>query len=147
MSLRRSHPDLYLTTSDGSSGEELVLESARAKYVTDWSPDGRFLLFRASDATTNLELWTLPVGGDGKPLPFRRGFLRSRATASFRPTGGGWPTPRTRPGRSEIYVAPFPGPGSSWKVSTAGGTEPRWRRDGKELFYLAPDGKLMVGRT
>jgi hypothetical protein len=47
-------------------------------------------------------------------------------------------------GKWEIYVAPFPGPGGNWKVSSAGGSEPRWRRDGKELFYLAPDGKLMV---
>ena len=143
MSLRRSHPDLYLTTSDGSSGEELVLESARAKYVTDWSPDGRFLLFRASDATTNLELWTLPVGGDGKPVPFRRASY-GLSHGQFSPDGKWIAFASNETGRTEIQVTPFPGPGSSWKVSTAGGTEPRWRRDGKELYYLAPDGKLMV---
>ena len=47
-------------------------------------------------------------------------------------------------GKSEIHVAPFPGLGGNWKISTAGGAEPRWRNDGKELFYLAPDGKLMA---
>ena len=47
-------------------------------------------------------------------------------------------------GKWEIYATPFPGPGSSWKVSDAGGSEPRWRGDGKELYYLAPDGKLMA---
>ena len=143
MSLRRSHPDLFLATSDGSTGEELVLESERAKYVTDWSPDGRFLLFRASDATTNLELWTLPVGGDGKPVPFRRASY-GVSHGQFSPDGRWIAYASNETGRSEIHVAPFPGPGSSWKISTAGGTEPRWRRDGKELFYLAPDGKLMV---
>jgi Tol biopolymer transport system component len=143
MSLRRSHPDIYVTASDGASGEELVLESGRAKYVTDWSPDGRFLLFRASDATTNLELWTLPVGGDGKPIPFRRASY-GVGHGQFSPDGRWIAYASNETGRSEIHVAPFPGPGSSWRVSTAGGTEPRWRRDGKELYYLAPDGKLMV---
>lgn len=47
-------------------------------------------------------------------------------------------------GKFEIYVQPFPGPGGKWQVSTAGGTSPAWRRDGKELFYLEPDGKLMA---
>ena len=143
MSLRRSHPDIFLTRSDGSSGEELVLESANAKYVTDWSPDGRFLLFRVSDVATNLELWTLPIGGDGRPNPFLRAAY-GVSHGQFSPDGRWVAYVSNESGRSEIHVAPFPGPGSSWKISTAGGTEPRWRRDGTELFYLAPDGKLMV---
>ena len=143
MSLRRSHPDIFLSKSDGSSGEEISLESGQAKYVTDWSPDGRLLLFRASDATTNLELWTMPVGGDGKPIPFRRASY-GVSHGQFSPDGRWVAYVSNETGRSEIHVSPFPGPGSSWRVSTAGGTEPRWRRDGKELFYLAPDGKLMV---
>ena len=47
-------------------------------------------------------------------------------------------------GRNEIYVRPFPGPGGQWQISTGGGTSPRWRSDGKELYYLAPDNKLMA---
>jgi Tol biopolymer transport system component len=143
MSLRRAHPDLFVTRSDGSTAEELVLESDKAKYPTDWSPDGRFLLFRVADVATNLELWTIPVGGDRNPIPFRRASY-GMSHGQFSPDGRWVAYASNETGRSEIHVSPFPGPGSSWRVSTAGGTEPRWRRDGKELFYLAPDGKLMV---
>jgi Tol biopolymer transport system component len=103
--------------------------------VTDWSPDGPSS-FRASDATTNLELWILPVGGDGKPLPFRRASY-GVSHGQFSPDGKWVAFASNETGRSEIHVAPFTGPGNSWKISTAGGTEPRWRRR-KELFYLAP---------
>ena len=65
-------------------------------------------------------------------------------TGSFPRTGAGSPIVRTNSGRHEVYVRPFPGPGGQWQVSTMGGTGPRWRRDGKELYYIAADGRLMA---
>jgi Tol biopolymer transport system component/predicted Ser/Thr protein kinase len=143
MSIRGGSPDLYQRSSTGAGTEEPLHASERGKYTNDWSPDGRFLLFRAVDAKSNLELWSLPLGGDRKPTPF----LRSPFGVShgqFSPDGRWVAYTSNESGRWEIFVAPFPGPGGNWRVTSAGGTEPRWRRDGKELFYLAPDGKLMA---
>jgi Tol biopolymer transport system component len=143
MSLRHSHPDLYQKSSSGAGSEESIIQSERTKYPTDWSPDGKFILFRAVDATTNLELWTVPVGSSPKPIPFlKTTFGVSQGQFS---SDGRWVAySSNESGKWEIAVAPFPGPGGNWKVSPAGGSEPRWRRDGKELYYLAPDGKLMA---
>ena len=143
MSLRQGHPDLYQRSSSGAGSEEAILVSERTKYATDWSPDGRFILYRAIDATTNFELWTLPPDGDRKPIPF----MKTRfgvSNGQFSPNGRWVAYASNESGKWEIGVTPFPGPGGNWKVSSAGGSEPRWRRDGKELFYLAPDGRLMV---
>jgi Tol biopolymer transport system component len=143
VSLRQGHPDLYQRSSSGAGSEEAILRSERAKFATDWSPDGRFILYRVIDATTNFELWALPVGGDRTPIPFMKATFGA-SNGQFSPDGRWVAYSSNESGKWEIGVTPFPGPGGNWKVSGAGGSEPRWRRDGKELFYLAPDGKLMA---
>ncbi len=143
ISIRQGHSDVYQKSSSGAGSEEPILQSERTKYPTDWSLDGRFILYRALDAKTNLELWVLPVAGDRKPIPFIKTTF-GVSHGQFSPDGRWVAHSSNESGKWEIYVAPFPGPGGNWKVSSAGGSEPRWRRDGKELFYLAPDGKLMA---
>jgi Tol biopolymer transport system component len=143
MSIRQGHADVYAKSSRGGGVEEIVIQSIRTKYPSDWSPDGRSILFRASDAKSNLELWTVPVAGEHSPVPFiQTGFGVSNG--QFSPDGRFVAYASNESGRREIYVAPYPGPGGNWKVSSEGGTEPRWRRDGRELFYVAPDGYLMA---
>ena len=78
-----------------------------------------------------------------RPSFWRRIVLPSTSTTS-RPTGGGLRIVSTESGRFEVYVQPFRRPGQVVRVPTAGGGQPRWRGDGKELFYLAPDGTLMT---
>ncbi len=117
--------------------------SERSKYACDWSPDGRLILYRAMDPDTNMELWALPLEGDKVPIPFIKTPF-GVTQGQFSPDGRWVAYASNESGKWEIYVAPFPGPGGNWKVSSAGGSEPRWRRDGKELFYLAPDAKLMA---
>ena len=95
------------------------------------------------DPKTGLDLWVLPLFGERKPFPFvNTNFEES--LGQFSPDGRGVAYTSNESGRFEVYVQPFPGPGGKWQVSTGGGIAPRWRRSGKELFYIAPDGKLMA---
>lgn len=104
---------------------------------------GRFFLYSRSDSRTRADLEVLPLIGERKPFPFVKGDF-DEAIGRFSPDGR-WVAYRSNEtGRNEVYVQPFPGPGGKLQVSTNGGTQPRWRSDGKELFYLAPDAKLVA---
>ena len=121
----------------------MLLEDNLDKYPTSWSPDGRFILYRTGGGQTGSELFVLPLSGDRKPVPFLNTQF-NEGFGQFSPDGR-WVAYRSNEsGRNEIYVAPFPGPGGKWQISTAGGDRPRWRHDGTEIFYLAPDNKLMA---
>jgi Tol biopolymer transport system component len=146
---RKGHFDLYQKASSGSGAEQELLVDSRDKYPIDWSPDGRFILFGVgATGATAYDLWVLPLFGDRKPFPFLQtpfGEVSGRFSQDVR-----WIAyvSDESAGRSEVYVAPFSGrgetPASKWQISTTGGTQPRWRNDGKEIFYLAPDKRLMA---
>lgn len=139
--------DLYQKRADGSGSAEVLLQSAGdTKLPTSWSRDGRFILYWSS--RNNGDLMVLPISdtqkpGDRKPFPFVSTPFREQQ-GSFSPDGKWVAYQSIESGRFEIYVRPFPGPGGQWQVSTGGGTSPRWRADGKELYYLAPDDELMA---
>jgi eukaryotic-like serine/threonine-protein kinase len=144
--------DLYQKLASGVKDEELLLQSNENKFPTSWSRDGRFLLYMAPDPKTIKEqLWVLPLEGDKKPFLFLR-TESNNAEGQFSPDGHWVAYVSDESGRSEIYVRTFsPGSaagssdvGGKWLISTDGGTDPRWRRDGKELYYAALDGKLMA---
>jgi Tol biopolymer transport system component len=101
------------------------------------SRDGKYLL-----AVKNTELWYL-TSRDWQSKPFlqAKGSIRN---AQFSPDGKWVAYSSNETGNWEIYVSPFPGANSKWQVSREGGEEPRWRRDGKELFYLSREGKMMA---
>jgi Tol biopolymer transport system component/predicted Ser/Thr protein kinase len=138
---RKGASDLYQKPADGSGREELLLESADTKRPDSWSPDGRFILYWS--AQNNGDLIVLPVTGDRKPYAFLSTPFNEQ-NGVFSPDGKWVAYQSNESGRNEIYVRPFPGPGGQWQVSTGGGIMPRWRADGKELYYLAPDLKLMA---
>jgi len=144
--------NLYQKAASGAGEEELLLKTTSNKWTTDWSPDGRFLLYTELDPKTRADLWVLPPSSETrnaerKPMPFLRTEFDER-NARFSPDGRWVAYQSNESGRDEIYVRGFspgePGSRGQWQVSTGGGLEPRWRGDGKELFYLAPDRKLMA---
>jgi len=141
---RKGNYDLFLKPSSGTGAEEeLVLASAFTKLPIDWSLDGRFLLYVYGDPKNGWDLAALPITGDRKPIVVVSTPFEERG-GQFSPDGRWVAYQSNESGRFEIYVQPFPAPGDKWQVSIAGGTDPRWRPDGKELFFLAPDAKLMA---
>jgi dipeptidyl aminopeptidase/acylaminoacyl peptidase len=135
--------DLYVKSTAAPEGEQLLLATAQNKSATDWSLDGRFILFRSVDPTLSHDLWALPLDGDKKPFPVvRTGFVEPHG--QFSPDRQWVAYQSNESGRAEVYIQPFPGPGAKTRISTNGGAQMRWRRDGKELFYLALDGRLMA---
>jgi len=139
---RNGSYDLYEKLSTGAGPEKALLTSPLAKGPSDWSPDGKFLLYWQEDPKTKLDLWVLPMVGDHTPRPFVEG-ESNQLRGQFSPNGKWVAYQSDESGQSEIYVQAFPGPGGTWPVSTTGGHSPRWARNGSELYYIRADGKLM----
>ena len=135
---------LMLKNANGTGQEEAPLQSQYTVYMNDWSPDGRYLVYTQQNAEGRFELWLLPLTGERKPQPFiKTAFNDSQGGVS---PGSNWIayTSDESGGLNEVYVTSFPTAGTRWRVSSSGGSFPRWSRDGKELFYRALDGTLMV---
>ncbi len=138
--------DLYQKAASGSGQDALLFKSDYYKFSTDWSRDGRFIIYRQMDPKTKHDVWVLPVGpqaGEQNPFPF----LQTEANESgavLSPDGQSIAYSSDESGRYEIYVQSFPGGGGKRQISNAGGLGPHWRDDGRELYYHAPDGKLMA---
>ena len=142
-SYRNGKYGLYLKASDGSGTEEPLLETVdRIRFPTDWSPDGKFLTY-IEGAQGGWAIWMLPLDGERKPFLLHKSQFAERE-ASFSPDGKWVSYCSNESGDYKVYVVPFPGPGGKWQVSPAGGCGPRWRRDGKEIFYLSSDNKMMA---
>ncbi|HTS34975.1 MAG TPA: protein kinase [Candidatus Solibacter sp.] len=123
----------------GEEREVLHIDNKNGSQIAlcDWSPDGRYLLYRTgtSGEGDGFDLWALPLFGDRKPLPYLTG-PGDQLYAEFSPDGKWVAYTSTETGRAEIYVAPFPATGAKWQITSTGGAYPRWRRDGKAIFYL-----------
>jgi Tol biopolymer transport system component len=140
---RSAPPFLHQKAVSGGELEVLLPSNGTMHWATDWSPDGRFILYADRNPDTNWDLWVLPLGGERKPFPFLRTRFREML-ATFSPDGRCVAFVSEESGRPEVYVQPFQHPGEKHRVSTAGGSLPRWRRDGKELFYVSHDNQLMA---
>jgi Tol biopolymer transport system component len=128
-----------------AGGTEIaLLQTSAVSMLSDWSPDGRFILYTSLGSETGADLSVLPLDGDRKPFSF----LTTRFAeiwGQFSPDGHWVAYQSNEAGqRYEIYLRPFPVADGQWQVSMAGGVSPRWAPDGKELYYFAPDGKLMA---
>ena len=132
---------LYEKATDGTADERLVL--AKAAQPTDWSRDGSLLLFQQRDLKTAADLWVLPIGRGQEPSPVVRTDFDERG-GQFSPDGRWIAYASTESGRSEVYLQPFPGPGAKLPISVDGGAQVRWRADGRELFFIGLDDRLMA---
>jgi serine/threonine protein kinase len=154
---RKGAFDIYQKSLTGAGSEDLVLATPQNKGVSDWSPDGRFVLYRSPGKATGFDIWAVPMSGanaspegrshqemDGerKPVPVVQTDSEER-DGQFSPDGKWIAYQSNESSRMEIWVQSFPGPGARLQVSTNGGAQVRWRPDGKELFYIALDGQLM----
>jgi Tol biopolymer transport system component len=144
---RKGHYDLYRKNADLTGAEELLYADDMTKIPSSWSPDGRFLLYTANSPKTGLDIWVLPMtsqpGTAPKPYPWLQTEFME-ANAVFSPDGKWVAYSSNESGDTQVYVAPFPGPGGKRQVSTAGGGYPHWRADGKEIFYNRADNRLMA---
>jgi eukaryotic-like serine/threonine-protein kinase len=139
---RKGAHDLYGKPAADTGREEVLLPAPETEVAMDWSRDGRFLLYMVVNPTP-YSLWALPLHGDQKPFRVMQ-TDSDRSFGQFSPDGKMIAYSSTESGRWEIYVQPFPGPGTKSLVSMAGGISARWGPEGKELFYIALDDRLMA---
>jgi eukaryotic-like serine/threonine-protein kinase len=129
---------------DQTTADEPLLESEDSALPTDWSADGRFIAYTiAKTFPVRSDIWVLPLFGDRKPFPLVQTAF-SESSAVFSPDGRWIAYTSSESGQPNVYVQPFPGGGRKYPVSRDGGGQPVWRADGKELFFIGPDGSMMA---
>jgi eukaryotic-like serine/threonine-protein kinase len=129
--------------SNGTGAEEALLKDESIKIPSGLSPDGRSLLYVSRGSAADFDLLILPLSGDRKPFPFIKTPYNELA-GRFSPDGEWVAYQSNESGDYEVYVAPFPATGLKVRISTHGGFWPVWRGDGMEIFYLAPDNRMMA---
>ena len=139
--------DLYQSPSTATSalaGDALLVDRD-AKWPVSWSADGRHVLYVVNGQRTGNDILVLPLSGDKTPYPFKQ-TAQSENWAAFSPDGRWVAYSSDESGTAEVYVSAFPPPASGRKslVSTSGGTQTRWRRDGKELYFLSSDRQIVA---
>jgi Tol biopolymer transport system component len=134
---------IYRKLASGAGDEELLVPAKSLAVPKSWSPDGKTLVYTQINPGTGADLMAIAVNGDRKPFPV----VQTNATedqGQFSPDGHWLAYTSNESGQAEVYVIPFPpAPGAKWLVSRGGGVAPRWRRDGKELFYISSESKMM----
>jgi serine/threonine protein kinase len=142
---------LYRKLASGAKEEELLLLSSETKFVTSWSSDGKFLIYTSINQKTKNDLWVLPLEGRSHATPLLHSEY-NEDDGQFSPDTRWIAYISDESGRDEVYVREFyeslgkvpGGAAGKWPVSQRGGKGPRWRGDGKELYYHAPDGNIMA---
>ena len=139
---RLGQRNLYVKDATGARQEELLLQSDVEKNCLDWTADGKYLLYNNGPGNKR-DVWALPLTGDRKPFAVVHG-PGNQSEVRISPNGKWAAYTSNENGRQEIYVQSFPQGEGKWQVSTAGGADPQWRRDGKELFYVQSNALMAV---
>jgi Tol biopolymer transport system component len=136
--------NLYQKATSGTGKDELLLPSSNTKVPTQWSHDGRFIVYTELDPKTRGDIWVLPIkDGERKAIPFLHSEF-NEYQGQLSPDSHWMAYTSDETGQAEVYVRPFPAGERQWNISIAGGDQPRWRGDGKELFFVGADGKMMA---
>jgi Tol biopolymer transport system component len=133
--------DPFEKPANGAADEQPRLVTPQDKEPLSWSP--QFLLYAVQDPKTRSDLFALPLVGEPKPVPVATTSF-DEVQGQFSPDGRWVAYASNESGPYEIYIRPFPSSGGKWQVSTGGGVAPRLRHDGHELFYVAPDNRMMA---
>ena len=135
---------LYQKATVGGAIEELLLSTGVNGRATDWSADGKIIAY--SQQESSVDIWLLPLDGDRKPVVYLKSGANEQ-NGRFLPDSTAAPRfmayQSDESGQNQIYIQAIPA-GAKFQVSTEGGTVPSWRRDGRELYYLSPDNRLMA---
>ncbi|MGI8783215.1 MAG: protein kinase domain-containing protein [Acidobacteriota bacterium] len=142
-SFRTGQAGLFSKASDGSGNEEMLLSGGDRQFPSSWSQDGQLLAYHETSSQTSGDIWILPMKGDRKPRVFLNTPSDERCPV-FSPDGKWLAYSSNATGRKEIYVQPYPGPGGKWQISSEGGEQPLWARNGRELFYRNGDKVMIV---
>jgi eukaryotic-like serine/threonine-protein kinase len=138
-SSRKGKKDIYRKRADGVGGEEELLASSDDKNVDSLSPDGKYVLYNVTTPGRPMDIFMLPLTGQRNPAPFTPGSY-AKTSGQFSPDGRWIAYDSDESGQRQVFVQSAPGsgmPAGKWQVSSAGGSQAQWRRDGKELFFLA----------
>ena len=135
--------NLYQKLAGGAEDDDLLLRSGETMFPTSWSHDGRFLLYTVADPKNKNDIWVLSMEA-GHQRTRLLGTQYSESQAQFSPDSRWIAYTSDASGRNEVYVRAFPVAKEDFIVSRDGGSSPRWRGDGKELYYISTDGKVMA---
>jgi hypothetical protein len=133
---------IYRKATAGADHDELMHKIGRQTRILDWSRDGRYLVEDRTDGNSR-DIWVVPLFDDKQPFPYVRQAYRE-VFAKLSPNGQWLAYDSNEFDRIDVYVQTFPGPRGKWQISTNGGTRPVWSRDGKELYFISPDRKMMA---
>jgi hypothetical protein len=140
---RKGNADIYVKNANGTGTETPLLETSANESIEDWSKDGRYIVYKQGPEGSEA-IWALPLFGDKKPFPVVQGpYHKDEPQFSY---DGKWLayTSDESAGMFQVYVMSFPGGEQRLQVSKNGGGQPRWREDGKELFFRSPDDGVMA---
>jgi dipeptidyl aminopeptidase/acylaminoacyl peptidase len=143
VSTRNGQTSIYVKLSNGSAVEEPLVSSPELKWNPTFSPDGKFIIYAQLNPKTNTDLYRVSTESDKRVEMFlQTNFIEAQPRVS--PNGRWVAYVSNETGKFEVYVQTFPVAGSKLLVSVGGGSQPQWRADGRELYYYAPDRKLMA---